>query len=686
MDGLKRLFREARRRSVWKVFGIYLAGGWVALQVVDTLAGALDLPPWAPRLALFMLIIGLPIVVATAVAQAGRDGTAERGASGSDVPADDDHRAQGAGAVSAWLTWRNAIGGGVLAFAVWGVVAAGWMLWGRDPTPPGTTVDGRGPSVAVLPFDNRSAEPGSEFFVDGVHDDILTQLSKIGGLRVISRSSVIQYRGSEKTIPAIAGELGVSAILEGGVQRSGSGVRVNVQLIDGVTDDHLWAETFDRALTAENVFSIQSEIATQVAGALRVQLTSAERAQIDVVPTASDEAYDEYLRGLAQNRRPTSEESTTAAIAHFARAIDLDPGFALAYAALSEAHTTMHWYWWDRSAGRLQMGKDAVDRALELEPDLPEGRQALGMYHYRGSLDYPRAMAELAAARAGRPGDAGVLINIGSAQRRMGDIEGSLGTYDEAVALDPNNANLLWQIGVSLTWLRRWDDAVRAFERAIAADSEATAAYVMKARALVSGSRLEEAREFAEAWPGYVGPAAILERNTSGAEALLRVVYTEPSGALARLDEEADRVPPALYHLVSAELLARTGSVDSAVARYDAAREILDDLSVERPGDWRWRSERALALAGLGEAEAASAEGLAAVELMSSEVDALDSADPPVYLAQVLVMVGEYDRAVDLLEDVLARPGWLSASWLEVDPVWAPLRDHPRYRDLLTPH
>ncbi|MCK5411218.1 MAG: hypothetical protein KAJ67_03930, partial [Gemmatimonadetes bacterium] len=260
MSRLRQLIHEIHRRSLWQVLGIYVLGSWLALQAVDTLAGALNLPDWAPPLALFLLIIGLPIVLATAFIQ---EGARPASLEAADVEAADVEAAsseaaeaggQSAGSRHRLFTWRNAMLGAVAASLLWGGVAIGWFLFGRSSEsaqaagePAGVAeapvLDLR--SIAVLPFSNRAADEGESavFFAEGIHDDILAQLSQIDSLTVISRTSVMQYAGTTKPMREIAGELGVGTVLEGAVQRAGDRVRVNVQLIDASTDRHLWAQT-----------------------------------------------------------------------------------------------------------------------------------------------------------------------------------------------------------------------------------------------------------------------------------------------------------------------------------------------------------------------------------------------------------------------------------------------------------
>ncbi|GAF71782.1 unnamed protein product, partial [marine sediment metagenome] len=273
------------------------------------------------------------------------------------------------------------------------------------------------PSIAVLPFDNLSDDKEDEFFSDGIHDEILMQISKISELNVISRSSVIRYKETDKSIPEIGKELGVSAILEGSIRRFGNRVRVTAQLIDAKTDYHIWSDTYDREM--KDIFEIQSDIARNIADTLRVELTSAEREYLEAKPTDNLEAYDFYLLGRDYGGRG-GDENRRIAIQMFQKAIDLDPEFALAYARLSRVHIRLYWNYYDRTPERLAKSKEAADKALELNPDLPEAHVALGRYYYDGYLDDDRALEQFAIARKSQPNNTELLAAIGYVQRSQG--------------------------------------------------------------------------------------------------------------------------------------------------------------------------------------------------------------------------------------------------------------------------
>jgi len=321
-------------------------------------------------------------------------------------------------------------------------------------------------SIAVLPFENLSADPNDAYFVDGIHSDLLTQLFKIRSLKVISHTSVSGYQDSEKNLRQIGEELGVAAILEGSVQRSGEMVRINVQLIDAESDEHLWAERYDRELTAQNLFAIQSEMVAAVAGALQVILSPEELARVDNVPTVNMRAYNLYLIGNLYLRDNRYQSNYADAAQSFQSAVDEDPDFALAWAALSRAHSGFYFFV-DHTEARRELAREAVERAFELQPDLAEAHFAMGYYYFYGFRDDGNALQEWALAEQGMPGDARLHLARGYLYRRMGEWEQSLVSLDRAIELDPRNIEQLDVQAISYAVLHDYARAESFLDRVI---------------------------------------------------------------------------------------------------------------------------------------------------------------------------------------------------------------------------
>jgi TolB-like protein/cytochrome c-type biogenesis protein CcmH/NrfG len=455
--------------SLWKVLGLYAAGSWIVLQVVDVLAQNAGLPQWVFTFALILLVIGLPIVGATAYLHGMGRGT------GSDSVA-----AGKRGSPSSprsLFTWKNAIGGGVAAMALWGVLVTGWLLFGPGT---GASVDGDTPaassgaaaetpdlrSVAVLPFATRSADEADEYFSEGMHDDVLTQLSKIDSLTVISRTSVMQYAGTTKSIPEIANELGVATILEGGIQRAGDRVRINVQLIEAATDRHLWAETYDEELTAANVFAIQSDLAKEIAGALQATLSPEVTARIDARPTENTEALELYSRARYLILSAGGTSQTEQARNLLEQAVEIDPGYARAWAALGFVYLDL-----GRQAALPvdeghRLADEAISRALELEPDLAAGHSARSLY-LTDELRYEEAEEEALRALELNPGSAEEHRRYARLLLQLDRLDESVMQARRAVELDPLSIQARASLGDALWWAGDWEGTVTESRRLI---------------------------------------------------------------------------------------------------------------------------------------------------------------------------------------------------------------------------
>lgn len=361
------LFAELKRRNVFRVAIAYGVIAWVLAQIADLAFDNFGAPDWVSKSVLFVLMLGFPLAVFFAWAfEMTPDGIKKE----KDVDRNES------------ITDRT---GKKLNHLIIGVlvIAVGFLLYERsgDDKPPPTeevvVTEGSKLSIAVLPFENRSNRDEDEFFTEGIHDDLLTTMANIGSMKVISRTSVMEYRDTTKKIPEIARELGVANILEGGIQRSGNQVRINVQLIDADTDEHLWAEIYDRKLTAENLFAIQSEVSQAIANALHATLSPEEARRISAVPTESLEAYETYLRGRQRWEMRTAD-STAQAVDLFLRAIELDPNFAEAWAGVGDAYRHQVPYGGLPGNEQFPKAEEAIRKALELNPDLAEAQAAMG--------------------------------------------------------------------------------------------------------------------------------------------------------------------------------------------------------------------------------------------------------------------------------------------------------------------
>ena len=535
--------------------------------------------------------------------------------------------------------------------------------------------------LVVLPFENLGL-PEDEYFADGITEEITSRLAALHGLGVISRSSAIRYKKTDKTIKEIGEELNVDFVLEGTVRwdRSPEGkgrVRVTPQLIRVSDDTHFWSDRYDREI--EDIFAVQSDIAEQVIRQLDITLLEPEQRALRSKPTENLDAYQAYLRGINYVRGAYYfEEDLRLAVQMFERAVELDPNFALAFAGLSEALSMLIHFGWDITEENKARARLAADRALELQPELPEGHMALGKYYYYCHREYEKTLEELTMAEKNLPNDSEIRFIIGCVLRRQGNFEEAVGYFKKAFELSPQNANVVWEMSVIFMALRKYSEAEYYLNRAISIAPDHTTAYRYKAGNYWLQGLIEKARATFEQMPKKADPYLIenliyqelFERDYQGASELLSsefIEYYEGQKAL---------LSGFVYQLIDEPELARSS--------FDSARILLEKKVIEFPDNPGFHSHLGIAYAGLGRKEEAICEGKLAVELYPVSKDALDGPDYVLNLAMIFVMVGEYDAALDQIEYLLSIPYQnLSAPLLQISPRWDSLREHPRFKRLL---
>ena len=447
------LFGELRRRNIFKVSLAYAIVSWLIVQVADIILPLFNAPAWLMQVLVLFLILVFPIAVLLAWAY-------ELTPDGFKPTADVDKTQS--------ITVRtgqklNHIVVMLLSIAVVFLVVDTYLLENPDAPPPSDTSYRK--SIAVLPFDNRSAaEENAQFLADGLHDELLTRLSKITDLRVISRTSVMRYRETTRNLREIGEALGVGSILEGGVQRIGNDVRILVQLIDAQTDEHLWAETFDAELTAANVFAIQSEISTEIADALEARLSPAEEARIAAVPTENTAALEAYFTGKTLVEARTTE-SLRASIEHFEQAVSLDPEFALAWAGIAEA-----WLELPNYSGTADLGKvrretaSATIRAITIDPESPQALAALGWHLLLHNYDWSGAEEKFRTALQIEPSNVHALHWYSHLLSWQGNHEDAIAAARLAVAADPLSQIMNTNLNYILLDAERWSEAATVMD------------------------------------------------------------------------------------------------------------------------------------------------------------------------------------------------------------------------------
>jgi TolB-like protein/tetratricopeptide (TPR) repeat protein/tRNA A-37 threonylcarbamoyl transferase component Bud32 len=541
--------------------------------------------------------------------------------------------------------------------------------------------------LAVLPFENLG-RPEDEYFADGITEEITSRLAAVPGLRVISRTSAMQYKATRKSVHQIGQELGVAYVLEGSVrwERAGTGpsrVRVTPQLIRVSDDSHVWADRYDAVLA--EVFEVQSTVAERVVTALGVALSEPERQVLAARPTANLEAYDYYLRGNDYANRGFAEDDQRAAAQMYGKAIALDSTFALAWAKLAQTQAQIYWFYYDRTAEQVARSKAAAERALRLEPNLPEAHLALGYYYYWGQRDYERALEEFSIVQKRQPHDAGLLAAIGRVQRRQGRWDEALANMKRAAELEPGSNGYSFDVGETGVIMRRYAEAERYLDRSIALAPDAGEAYFMKVVLYLNWlgdvdkasqvvrqalARMDLGKLIAGPAPNLPSIAFVMARDSAsfpGVETMARSSFRSDSVA---------------YLSFKADFSRLRGQPQRARAYYDSLLTVLEAEVRLRPEDDEFHAILGLVYARLGRKADAIREGREAVALLPLSKDAYFGGGEVINLAVIYATVGEPDTALDQLEAALKVPSGISVARLRVDPTFAPLKRNPRFERL----
>jgi TolB-like protein/class 3 adenylate cyclase/Tfp pilus assembly protein PilF len=543
-------------------------------------------------------------------------------------------------------------------------------------------------SIAVLPFESLSDDKENAYFADGIQDDVLTNLSKIGDLKVISRTSVMPYRGKRSNVREIGKALGVATILEGSVRRIGNRVRVNVQLISAENDEHIWAEDYDRELT--DVFAIQTDLAQKISSELRAKLSPSEKAQIERRPTENGEAYLAFVQANNLGCALEDFDKLKQSEQLYERAIQLDPNFALALARSSLVQSWLvHTY--DPTRERREKARALAERALQLHPDLPEAHLAVGFSYYYGDNNYDAALREFEIAQRGLPNESDAYLAIGAIQRRQGKWAESTANLEKAVSLNPKEIWPLQNLTFNYAMLRNYDMANKTIDRALALDPTALEPLEVKSRLAIA-----EKGDFSVAEKAFEAVKSIPMTNqqklkTAGGRAevfLLERKYREGLQEAESLPDDllAPIHPAALsskYYLIG---FARKALQDEAGARaaFLKAKDLLEAQLKASPDAADMHIRLAKVLAYLGEKDAALAEAQRGTELQPESKDAFGGPEITEGVAQVHAILGDNGRAIEILDGLLSRPSAVTVQVLKVNPIWDSLRNDPRFQALLT--
>ena len=644
-------FSELKRRKVYRVAAGYAVLAWLLIQIATQVFPFFEIPTWAVRLIIVALVLGFPVAL--------------------------------------FLSWAFDLTPG-------GIVRTEDVEPTTTPTSPIAKSPPPEKSIAVLPFENLSDDRQNAYFADGIQDDIVSSLAKVADLKVISRTSVRQYRTGTRNLREIGEELGVAYVMEGTVRRETNRVRINAQLIDARTDLHVWNDTYDREIS--DLFSLQTELARRIAFALRANVSPQEKERLQTHPTSDLDAYDLFLRARDLFRWSGSgdpRENGERALKLLEDAIDRDPHFALAHCLASRFHCELYWFGYDRTRSRLARAKVEADTALRLQPESSDGRLALAYYYYYGYRDYELARTELAIAQAAAPNDAEMWEATAAIDRRQGRWEQALANFEKAKELDPRNASVLWDVAETYAGLGRDAEAEKAF--AVGAEVNPDAHFFSIARAAMAlrkDGNLEPLCTVLCAIPADFDPGGgvtnialrvyLTARDYDEAERWLRKSRYDRfndigvGGAGGMLDGYA--FPRSWYE----GLIARgRGDEKLAQTAFSRAQEIVEDDLTKAPDDAELIAMLGLVLGMRGQKEKAIAAGHRAVELLPISKDAFDGPLIAAKLAVIYAHAGEPARAMVLLEELVNLPNGVTRGALRVEREWDALRGDARFEKLI---
>jgi TolB-like protein/Tfp pilus assembly protein PilF len=676
---MRRIFKELKRRKVYRVAFAYAIFASAMIQLAGTILPAFQVPQWAQQLFFVLVAAGFPFALVLGWIY--------------DITAKGIQRtpnARGLRVYSRRQLWLVALAGALIA----ALPLAGywwWHPWRNATHEKPDALDSGLPekSIAVLPFQNLSPDNAGSFFADGVQDQILTNLAKVSDLKVISHTSVQRYRNEAgRNVREIGQQLGVAYVLEGTVQRAPGRVRVNAKLIDARADSQVWAESYDRDVA--DLFALQSDLAQAIVSQLRAKLSPEQKAEIEETPTHDLAAFEGYLQAKeivdTYLELPDPGSSFLKAIQLLDEATSRDPNFVLAYCYAARAHNLLYFLDLDPTPQRNLLAEAALENALRLRPNSAEVHMALGDHYFRCHRDYERAQRELAIARSGLPNSVPFFNLSGYINRRQGHWAEAERDFATAVKLDPRNPNAVNFLVDTFVLERRFPEAKLAYDRAIAAGMREPITLIRRAgldfgetgdpktlRAALAAAPDVDVGGGETSWRILI---AMIDRNYDEAR---RVLAASPRKDFQDVDFSF-YFPRPWYE----GLIARSqGDKEKMIAAFTAARGILESRLKTKPEDARTLAVLAQVDANLGKKELALEQAQKAVNLMPVWKDAYDGPLVLQGLAQVCTWIGDHDRALDALQTLLSIPGYISYGYLKTDPAWEPLRKYSRYQQLL---
>ena len=668
----KNFFGELKRRNVYKVAVAYIVAAWALAQGIAQVFPVFDVPNWIIRLIVVLIIIGFPIALISAWAF---EITPEG------IKRTEEADAMPQSARPSNRTW-------IYIVVVGAAISLSLFFLGRY-TAGNRITSGDRKSIAVLPFASLSQNKDDAYFADGVQDQILTNLAKVSDLKVISHTSVRQYKtGAERNMREIGQQLGVAYIMEGSVQRVRDRLRINAQLIDARTDTHIWAETYDR--TAADLFAIQSELAQSIVTQLKAKLSPQQKAEIEERPTQDLDAFELYLQAKTNVDSYLNATDVRAAMLQALKSLDdaikRDPNFVSAYCYAARANDLLFFFDLDPTPDRISLAEAAVNTALRLRPDSAEAHFAQADYYFRCLRDYDRAQEELAIARPGLPNSTPFFILSGYTNRRRNHFADAERDFSTAFALDPRNPNAYNLLADTYVLQRRFPEAVHVYDNVLAAGEDVPIVRFRRANCVLNGTgntgpmrdilMKSPEMEFAGSQTPVRSWMAMLDGNYAEAE---RVLVASPREDFQDVDLSF-YFPKSWYQ---AMVSRAKGDSARATAALRECREILAQRLIVKPEHARTIAVLAQVDAGLGEKDLAIREAQHAIDLMPISKDIYDGALVLEGLAQVYTWTGDRDRAIELVQKLVTMPSYINYARLKLHPLWSPLRGDPRFEKIV---
>jgi TolB-like protein/Tfp pilus assembly protein PilF len=655
-------FAELKRRNVYKVAVAYAVVGWLVIQISSTVLPTFHAPEWVVQTLVVLVALGFPIALVIAWAF---EATPE-GIKRTEV-------------ADAMPTTRQKKHAWIYIVVICGAISVALFFLGRysagNKTASANEISNK--SIAVLPFENLSSDKENAYFADGIQDEILTRLSKIAALKVISRTSTQKYKSAPDNLREIGKQLGVANLLEGSVQKIANAVHVNVQLIRAETDEHLWAESYNRKL--DDVFGVEGEVASAIAEQLNAKLTGAEVQAVKEKPTQNPAAYDAYLRGIAIEESRTDDAAQQEALGNYSTAVHLDPKFALAWVRLAILRSAQYFDGYDLAANSPASVKEAADRALTLQPQLGEAFVAQGVYRYRVLRDFRGALESYGEALKHLPNNSLVLEQMAHVERRLGEWDAAKKHYRAAVELDPRNVDCLSALADLLSGLRHFAEAQATWDRVLEVSPDDEATHANKAVAFQAEGRLDDAaREVAKLKANspnvFVNVVKSLQLNVERRfEDGIAFIQSNP------LREFTDDPRTITGLALCQEWAGHKEEARATFARALTTIKPTPDAVV--PVDSRYLSSfLAWDYSGLGRTDEALEQAKRAV--IEYKNDALGEAQAELVLAVVQARSGDIDSALTTISHQLDAPYGITRAQLRLDPIWDPLRKDPRFEKL----